>query len=142
MNIQPSLIIWTVICFGLLMLVLDRLLFKPVLKHMDDRKKKVEDARAAAKEREQERQRLEAELLEKAQLAAAEKAAEEKKLVSDFRAETEAELKELSRSLEERNAEQKERNGELLNEAFAAVGNELDGMAKAYADKLLKGGKQ
>ena len=44
MNIQPSVIVWTVICFILLMLMLKNLLFTPVLKMLDSRKEKVEAA--------------------------------------------------------------------------------------------------
>lgn len=44
MNIQPSVIIWTVICFLLLMIILKNLLFTPVLKMLDSRKEKVEAA--------------------------------------------------------------------------------------------------
>ena len=49
MNIQPSVMIWTVICFFVLMLVLDRLLFRPVLGMMHSRKKKLEYAEAERK---------------------------------------------------------------------------------------------
>ncbi len=45
MNIQPSVMIWTVICFILLMLILKNLLFTPVLKVIDSRKEKIEAAR-------------------------------------------------------------------------------------------------
>ena len=44
MNIQPSVIVWTVICFLLLMVILKNLLFTPVLKMLDSRKAKVEAA--------------------------------------------------------------------------------------------------
>ena len=44
MNIQPSVIVWTVICFLLLMIILKNLLFTPVLKMLDSRKEKVEAA--------------------------------------------------------------------------------------------------
>lgn len=44
MNIQPSVIVWTVICFLLLMLILKNLLFTPVLEMLDRRKEKVERA--------------------------------------------------------------------------------------------------
>ncbi len=46
MNIQLSVIIWTVICFSLLMLILSNWLLRPVLKVLDQRRKKLEDARA------------------------------------------------------------------------------------------------
>ena len=44
MNIQPSVIVWTVICFLLLMVILKNLLFTPVLKMIDSRREKVEGA--------------------------------------------------------------------------------------------------
>ncbi len=44
MNIQPSVIIWTVICFLLLMVILKNLLFTPVLRVLDSRKEKLEEA--------------------------------------------------------------------------------------------------
>lgn len=46
MSIQPSIVIWTVICFVLLMLILNNLLFKPVLEVMDKRRAKIEAAKA------------------------------------------------------------------------------------------------
>ena len=44
MNIQTSVIVWTVICFLLLMVILKSFLFTPVLKMLDSRKEKVEAA--------------------------------------------------------------------------------------------------
>lgn len=44
MSIQPSVLVWTVICFLLLMVILKNLLFTPVLRMMDSRKEKVEAA--------------------------------------------------------------------------------------------------
>ncbi|MBO5066728.1 MAG: ATP synthase F0 subunit B [Clostridia bacterium] len=45
MNIQISVVIWTVICFALLMVILRNLLFKPLLKVMDERSVHLENAR-------------------------------------------------------------------------------------------------
>ncbi len=53
MKIQLSVSIWTIICFILLMLILHFLLFKPILKVMDDRKARIENA--AKKKAENER---------------------------------------------------------------------------------------
>lgn len=50
MNIQLSVIIWTVICFLLLMLILKNLLFTPVLNMLDSRRKKIEDAKKKKEE--------------------------------------------------------------------------------------------
>ena len=44
MNIQLSVTLWTIICFILLMLILHHLLFKPVLKVIDDRRARVQNA--------------------------------------------------------------------------------------------------
>ena len=53
MNIQLSVTVWTVICFVALMLILHFLLLKPVLKVMDDRRRRIQDA--AEKKAEHER---------------------------------------------------------------------------------------
>ena len=54
MSIQISVIIWTVICFLLLMLILKNWLFKPVLEVMEKRQARIEKA----KEKQLEAQRL------------------------------------------------------------------------------------
>ncbi len=50
MNIQLPVVLWTVICFLLLMLILKNLLFKPVFQVLDKRKEKI----AAAKKKTEE----------------------------------------------------------------------------------------
>ncbi len=45
MIIQPSIMVWTVICFLLLMVILKNLLFTPVLKVMDDRRERINSAK-------------------------------------------------------------------------------------------------
>ena len=62
MTIQPSVLLWTIICFCLLMLILDRLLFRPMLAFMDKRRCRI----ARAKETIAERNRALAEAEEKA----------------------------------------------------------------------------
>ena len=44
MSIQISVTLWTIICFVLLMLILHHLLFKPVLKVIDDRRARLRNA--------------------------------------------------------------------------------------------------
>ncbi len=53
MNIQPSIIVWTVICFVLLMLILRNWLFVPVLKVLDARKQRIDSARFKKERREE-----------------------------------------------------------------------------------------
>lgn len=50
MTIQPSVVIWTVICFILLMLILKYLLFNPIFEVMDKRKKRLQDAKKKLQE--------------------------------------------------------------------------------------------
>lgn len=45
MNIQLSVMVWTVICFVLLMIILKKLLFEPVLQVLDSRNEKLLKAR-------------------------------------------------------------------------------------------------
>lgn len=45
MNFQPSVMVWTVICFLLLTVILKNLLFTPLLKIMDSRREKTEAAK-------------------------------------------------------------------------------------------------
>lgn len=47
MTIEPSLIVWTVLCFLALMVILKKLLFQPMLALMDARSAKIEAARKA-----------------------------------------------------------------------------------------------
>lgn len=52
MNIQLSVVLWTVICFLLLLLILNNLLFRPVLKVLDERKRQLSVARQKKVDRE------------------------------------------------------------------------------------------
>lgn len=67
MTVQISVTLWTVLCFLALMLVLDRLLFRPLLSFMDKRREKIDAAReakqTALREREEELRRREEERL-------------------------------------------------------------------------------
>lgn len=74
MNIQLSVIVWTVICFLLLTVILKNLLFTPVLKMLDSRKEKID----AAREKKAEIEKLTAEN-EKYLIKQREKDAENKK---------------------------------------------------------------
>lgn len=47
MTVQVSVTVWTILCFLALMLILDRLLFRPLLSFMDKRQGKVDAAREA-----------------------------------------------------------------------------------------------
>ena len=65
MNIQVSVVLWTIICFVLLMLILHNLLFKPVLKVLDARREKIVNAAAKKAAREKTGQEHAAMLIER-----------------------------------------------------------------------------
>lgn len=113
MTIQISLVIWTVIGFVVLSLILDRFLFKPLLKVMDDRNEKIkageEQRRQELERREKTRKALEISNAAREQeaLKAAERelSNEQKKtetIVADKKAEYDAELKRISKEFEEK----------------------------------------
>ena len=77
MEIQLSVVIWTIICFCVLMLILHNLLFKPVLAMFDRRREKIEAAKA--KKTEQERTKAEQEKILKEQKELALKKQKEEK---------------------------------------------------------------
>lgn len=79
MSIQISITVWTIICFVVLMLILDRLLFRPLLSFMDKRREKIDGAKTARetalREREEELTRRETERAEAKRRAMADAAA-------------------------------------------------------------------
>ena len=86
MNIQPSVIVWTVICFLLLMVILKNLLFKPVLEVLDKRKEKVDFAEQKLRDIESisaKNQRLIAEEKARAEAESVAQAKEEVKRLSE-----------------------------------------------------------
>ena len=79
MTIQPSVVIWTVICFLALVLILDRLLFRPVLQVLDRRRERIRAAEAKKAEYE----RLTAEREARREQARADALIARKKQLSD-----------------------------------------------------------
>lgn len=65
MTIQLSVTVWTIICFVLLMFILHNLLFKPVLKVMDKRREKINNAAEKKAAYEKQKNEYESALIEK-----------------------------------------------------------------------------
>lgn len=141
MDIQLSVIIWTVICFGILMLVLDRLLFRPLLKLMDERKERVESARKNAVEAARQAEALRFERIESEKAERQRLIEMEAERVAGFRQEAEAELRALSKQLEEETEASHREAAVYADEALASLSKELDEAALRYSQKLIKGGK-
>lgn len=137
MTIQPSILIWTLISFCLLMLILDRLLFRPMLSFMDARNERIE---AAQRKREENERMLreaeeglaagrEAARLRRAELAGAELAEAKvraKQMLAKAEAERETRIAECTAELEKKSRELEE-----------GLERSIDPLAKAFADKMI-----
>ena len=132
MTLQPSLIIWTVICFCVLMFILNKLLFKPLLAFMDARKEKVAKARERAGEIMRERSERSAAL--QAVLAESEKRSKE---IEQFKAFAENELKNTESENRAKLEALSEQIGTSDNETYEAIASSMDKMAEAFAERLL-----
>ena len=141
MSVKISDIIWTVICFGLFTLVINLLLFKPMLRFMDARKERLEKARAhkaeleaLAAERDAERELRAA---EEARLLA-ENGRERLRLASE---KAKQELKDFEAAL--LNEEAAARDAVKLSglETDAKLNAAIDRMAEAYTNMLITGGR-
>lgn len=113
MSIQPSLIIWTVICFLVFALITDKLLFVPVAAVIDKRKKRIADAERKARS-------------ERETLEAAEREHDAKLIESQYE----------SRALTEKMAEtrRKESENDILRAKIAAeesLGNEKEALERS-----------
>lgn len=111
MTIQISLVIWTIIGFITLSFILNRFLFKPILKVMDERNEKIKTAQAnrqiELERREKTQKALELAALAREQEAvkAAEKEIENERkktesILADKKAEYDAELEKIRKSYE------------------------------------------
>ncbi len=137
MNIQISVVIWTVICFLVLMAVLKFLLFKPVLELLDKRKEKINNAKLKTEK--------EKEIIKEheARLAIIE---EDKKIQQENLIKSELELIRVKskQDTEEAKALRLKRTGEYIKktekekeEIRAAFMASSDEIVKAFADRLI-----
>ena len=137
MTLQPSLIIWTVICFCVLMFILNKLLFKPLLAFMDARKEKVTKARERAEEIMRERSERSAALqaVREAELLA--ESEKRNKEIEQFKAFAENELKNTESENRAKLEALSEQIGTSDNETYEASASSMDKMAEAFAERLL-----
>ena len=125
MTIEPSLIVWTVLCFLALMLILKKLLFQPMLTFMDARNAKIEASRKA---KEQARADYEAE----ARRMADERAAQEAQLRQSGAEALEQVQEELRRETTQKRAEAAQR----LAENRAALAEESERITRELEPQL------
>ena len=125
MTIEPSLIVWTVLCFLALVLILKKLLFQPMLTFMDTRNAKIEAARTA---KEDARTEYEAE----ARRLADERAAQEAQLRQSDAEALEQAQEELRRETTQKRAEAAQR----LAENRAALAEESERITRELEPQL------
>lgn len=125
MTIEPSLIVWTVLCFLALVLILKKLLFQPMLTFMDTRNAKIEAARKA---KEDARTEYEAE----ARHLADERAAQEAQLRQSGAEALEQAQEELRRETTQKRAEAAQR----LAENRAALAEESERITRELEPQL------
>lgn len=138
MTIQISVVIWTILCFLLLMLILDSLLFRPVLALLDKRRERIRNA--AARKAEYERQEAENAALREERKAALE--AQQQKQIkdgierirSDGRARMEQANQERLRQADEYRAKAEGECDELLS----LLSRHADDLAASFAESLVK----
>ena len=122
MTVQISVTVWTILCFLALMLILDKLLFRPMLSFMDARQEKIDRARAQResqqREREEELRRREDQRSQRERLALQSSAA----ALDDFRRET-AETAERKKA---ENARQMEEYLRSLSDLSADIRQQLE----------------
>ena len=125
MTIEPSLNVWTVLCFLALVLILKKLLFQPMLTFMDTRNAKIEAARKA---KEDARTEYEAE----ARSLADERAAQEAQLRQSGAEALEQAQEELRRETTQKRAEAAQR----LAENRAALAEESERITRELEPQL------
>ncbi len=139
MSIQISIVIWTVICFLVLMLILKNLLFKPVLEVLDKRREKI--AHAQAKKAEEERL-----IAEHQQMLEAKKAALAREQEKQIKAEAEKIRQDSKQTIEQakqaRLQEMEEyriKTAKDHDEIRAALSLHTKKLAASFADKIIAG---
>lgn len=136
MTIQISVTVWTILCFLALMLVLDRLLFRPLMSFMDKRKEKIDGARLSREnalrareeeiaQREEDRVAAEQQAMREASAALEELRHENARRVAEKKAENEQKLAALSDTLAEES-----------RSILTALEPQMEALAEAFAGRL------
>lgn len=138
MTIQISVLIWTILCFVLLVLILRELLFKPVLQLLDARKERIQKAALRKEQQERLAQEYEAVLLEKKAEYDAKRREQLRKEMEAARAESRERLDqaraERLRKVEEYRARAEAESAELL----AVLSGHAEELAVTFAGSIVK----
>lgn len=137
MNIQPSVIVWTVICFLLLMVILKNLLFKPVLSVLDARKEKIEGAEQKLRDIERITAENEHSIAEKKARAEAEKAIQAKAKVQQIQSQGKKEIENAQRKCLSDIEEYKKDITEEYDKIVYSVAPKMETAAAIFAKNII-----
>ncbi|MBR6514953.1 MAG: hypothetical protein IKT46_09000 [Clostridia bacterium] len=139
MSIQISVVIWTLICFILLMLIMNNLLFKPLLSLMDKRRERIDAARAKKAEYD----RLSAQNESLAAEKRAEHEADEKKLIKERVEKIQSDRKKAVEAAKEirqhKLDETREKTDAEEAEILSKLSTHSQELAVMLADRIVKG---
>ncbi len=140
MTIQLNVLIWTILCFCAFMLILWRLLLKPLLEFMDARKSRIDHARSLDKTAEREERQA---LLESQRQAEERRKASERKqalqtLREDSRTEREARENRFQQETQSLRAEVEAEASALVPQLAVSLKEHVD----AFTDKLIAFGER
>lgn len=137
MNIQLSVLIWTVICFLLLMLILHFFLFKPVLKVLDERKARIQKAQeksetisALQQEHEQRREQQKIEYIEK-------RKDEAKAIANNIQSEGKKQIEATQRQRQQQAEEYRKQITQEYEDIISQVSPKMETAAAIFAKNLI-----
>lgn len=140
LSINPSELIWTILCFLALLFLLNRFLFRPLVRFMDERKARIDaglnEERAAQAALDEEARGLEREMQERLREAGEELKAD-KSRSEDRRAEAVREAKQSAADADEQGKSEAEA---LRTETARELGFRRSELAEALARRLLEAG--
>ena len=140
MTIQLNILIWTILCFCAFMLILWRLLLKPLLSFMDARKAKIDHALSLDKSSEQAKSLEQAEALARAE---AHRISEERKqAVQSLREESRLEREARERRFRQETQEHREEVEAEAAELVPQLAVSLKDHVNTFTDKLMAFGER
>ena len=137
MNIQISVVIWTIICFFLLVLILRNWLFIPVINVMDRRRQRIEAAKF--KEAEEENLRIEHTKMMLAQKSEYEQRQRQEmnKEIEAIQANTKLEIEEAKNKRIKKVEMYSCRLEEDYNHILQSVGDKTEEIAELFAERII-----
>ncbi|MDP4114615.1 MAG: F0F1 ATP synthase subunit B [Bacteroidota bacterium] len=137
-DVNPGLIVWTIVTFILLLIILKKFAWKPILSALDQRENAIKEALEKADKAKQEAQLL----LQQNQVQINKAEEESKKILQQSREYAEKLKDDLLQKSKEESARLREDAMQEIerkkNEAFASLRNEVAGIAIQAAEKILK----